>query len=270
MSEAILTSSDAADASGHWPRWRVVLIRIWAGLLTGLALVMAQGIARIGSAGADERFIYASSTLWKLLSLGGVAFILWTGGRNVAAYWAVAVGQLVWCLAGILAPQADGSGALLGLVNLTLFYGPLIVLRPRRRELLRPQIHPSRSMLVIALLACIPLMSQATGVHRYVNGEPGFDMTGLYLILAAMAVFAALRPHGGTLLGPAVGAAAVLTGLAAIAYPHDVASAGTLGGTLLVIGGFIFAWLSSAPHGRGPVRRREPAVADSNRLESVT
>jgi hypothetical protein len=69
------------------------LIRVWAGLLTAYALVMASGIVQITSAGPHERFMYASSTVWKMLSLGAVAFVLCTGGRSVAAFWAVQVGS---------------------------------------------------------------------------------------------------------------------------------------------------------------------------------
>lgn len=68
--------------------------------------------------------MYATSTIWKLLSLGAVAAVMWTGGRTVAAYWAIAAGQLVWVIAGVLVPQRDGNGVLLTLVNLAIFYGP--------------------------------------------------------------------------------------------------------------------------------------------------
>ena len=55
---------------------------------------------------------------------------MWTGGRNVAAYWALGVGQLTWLVAGVIEPQPDGNGIALTLVNLLIFYGPLILLRP--------------------------------------------------------------------------------------------------------------------------------------------
>jgi len=266
MSEAVLAPPTGAVASGDWPRWRVVLIRVWAGALSALALILAQGIVRIGSAGADERFMYASSTVWKLLSLGGVAFVLWTGGRNVAAYWAIAVGQVTWIVAGIVSPQNDGNGVWLTLVNLVLFYGPLIVLRPRRRELLRPHFHVNLKLLGIALIASVPLIAYAARLPRYLDGELGFDMAGLYLILAAMALFAALQPRAGRFAGPIVGAAAVVTGVAAMVYPHDLASVGRVGGALLISGGLAFAALAWKEqrlrrHGGGAAGRGVAAAA---------
>lgn len=259
MADTVLAPSTVAAASCHWPRWRVVLIRVWAGLLTVAALIMAQGIMIIGSAHADEHFMYASSTVWKLLSLGGVAVVMWTAGRNVAAYWAIAIGQLVWGVAGLLAPQSDGNRALLSLVNLTLLYGPLVALRPRRRELLRPNMRVNSRLLALALIASIALISHAIRLPRHLSGELAFDMVGLYLMLGAMALFAALQPRGGRFLGRFVGAAAVLTGIAAIAYPHDAASVGHIGGALLIIGGSAFAAIERKEQQR--VTRTDPDKA---------
>jgi len=227
-----------------WPLWRVVLIRVWAGLLTAFALMMSSGIAQISAADPDERFMYATSTIWKLLSLGAVAFVLWTGGRNVAAFWAIAAGQLVWVIAGILRPQPDANPVPLTLLNLVIFYGPLIVLRPRRGELLRPMFRPSAALLVLALAGAVPLTAFAVHLSRILSSDLGFNMVGLYLILAAMAMFAALRPAGGQLAAPLLAAGTVLVGIAAITFPHDQASAGPVGGTLLVAGGLAFGMIA--------------------------
>jgi hypothetical protein len=244
----------------------VALIRLWAGLLTAYALVMASGIVQIAAAGQGERFMYASSTVWKMLSLGGVAFVMWTGGRNVAAYWAIATGQLIWIITGVLRPQPDENGIALTLVNLVIFYGPLIALRPRRRELLRPHFRPSTVLLAIALAGCVPLAGFAIHLSRTMHGEIGFDMVGLYLILPVMALFAALRPAGGQLAAPLVAAGTVLVGIAAIIFPHDQASAGRLGGALLIAGGFAFAAVAHrsgrgklvAPPSSGPSQLASP------------
>ena len=40
-----------------WPTWRVVLIRIWAGLLTVLMLLWAQWVLRLGSAADGQHFM---------------------------------------------------------------------------------------------------------------------------------------------------------------------------------------------------------------------
>lgn len=256
MSSTGLVASASSSVAAGWPRWRVALIRLWAGLLTAYALVMASGIVQIPSAGSNERFMYASATVWKLLALGAVAFVLWTGGRNVAAFWAIAAGQLVWVIAAALRPQPDANPIPLMLVNLVILYGPLIALRPRRRDLLRPKFRPNAALLAMALAGSVPLAGFAVHLSRTLNGELGFDMVGLYLILSVMALFAALRPAGGQLAAPLVAAGTVLVGIAAIIFPHDQASAGLLGGALLIADGLAFVavahWSGRAKLGARP------------------
>lgn len=246
MPDTRTANANGSEPTLPWPRWRVILIRVWAGLLTAQALVMAQGIVVIGSAGPGERFGFATSTIWKLLSLGGVALVLWTGGRSIAGFWAIGVGQLVWAVAGLLAPQADANGPLLSLVNLVIFYAPLIALRPRRRQLLHPQFQANPTNLIIAAAGSIPLVSFATHLAGQLPGELGFDMVGLYLVLGAMGLFGALRPQGQRWIAQVVGAGAALTGIAAIGYPQDLASPGLLGGAMLLTGGAVFAATAGA------------------------
>ena len=95
------------DASTRpWPTWRVVLIRIWAGLLTVVMLLWAQWVLRLGSAADGQHFMYAGSSVFKLLSLGGAAWVMWTGGRSVAAYWMIGVGQVVWAVTSVVGAPA--------------------------------------------------------------------------------------------------------------------------------------------------------------------
>jgi hypothetical protein len=196
--------------------------------------MMAPGIVLIASAPTDERFMYATSTVWKLLSLGAVAVVMWTGGRSVAAYWALAIGQLSWLLGGFIAPQPDDGGVIVGTVNMLILYGPLILFRPHRRELLHPNVRPDRVLLGIALVAAVPLILFAWHLPTEVSGELGFDMVGLYVALAAGGLLAALRLPRSHWLSVAVATAAALVGAAAILRPHDQASPGILGGLLLL------------------------------------
>lgn len=224
-----------------WPRWRVVLIRCWAALLSVQALLMAHSLVLIGSAGPGEHFIYATSTVWKLLSLGGVFVLLWTGGRSVIAYWAIGVGQLVWACAGLLAPPPDGNKPLVNLALLLIFYGPLVALRPQRRHLLHPHFRANRWSLALAGAGSLPLALFATHLAARLHSESTFDMVGLYLALGATAVFAALQPFGRRWITHVVAFGAALVGVAALSYPHDPASAGTTGGALLLTGAAGFA-----------------------------
>jgi hypothetical protein len=249
---AALASARTAPPAASWPRWRIAVIRIWAGLLTAQALLMAHGLVVIGSAGPHEHFMYASSTVWKLLSLGGVGVVMWTGGRSVAAYWALAVGQLVWFIDGVIRPEPNGNGLLLTLTNVAIFYGPLILFRPQRSDLVHPGFRPHPLLMTLALTGAVPLIVLAARLSRQLSGEIGFDMVGLYLALAATALLAALRPAGAAWLAPIVGLGAFGTGLAAIAFPHDFASPGLTGGGLLLATGLAFATLARRTQQKPP------------------
>ncbi len=231
----------ASAPNREWLRWRVILIRTWAGLLSVQALIMAQGLVLIGQAGPGQHFMYATSTVWKLLSLGGVFVLLWTGGRSVISYWAIGVGQLVWACAGVLAPQPDANPLPVSLANLLIFYGPLVALRPQRRQLLHPHFKAKRGSLAIAAAGSIPLVLIAIRLAGRLRGELGFDMVGLYLALSAFALFAALQPFGRRWLTHVVATAVALVGVAALVYPHDQASVGTSGGALLMTSAAVFA-----------------------------
>lgn len=221
-----------------WPTWRVVLIRVWAGLLTLQALMMAQGIVVLAIGDVDEgmSFVAATSTVFKLLSLGGVAWVLWSGGRSVPAYWMILVGQLAWAASDLLAPQVDGNPPLLDLANVLIFYGPLVALRPQHRELLHLQVRPRALTIAVAAAGSCALMVLAwhlSTVSRH--DELSFDAVGLYLTLAFMSLFAAAHPAGTRWLIPLVSAGAAATGAAAIAFPDDFASPGPLGAVLLLL-----------------------------------
>jgi hypothetical protein len=228
--------SPEAISDRPWPRWRVVLIRVWAGLLTIQMLIMAQGVAVVASVGEGLHFAAGTSTVFKLLSLGGVAWVMWSGGRSVSAYWMILVGQLSWAVTRVLAPQVDGNPPLLDLANVLIFYGPLVALRPHRRELLHPRVHPRALTTTLAAVGSFGLIAFAWHIA---GGSPGaelaFDAVGLYLTLALMSLFAATRPAGGRWLIPAVAVGTVVTASFAIAYPHDMASPGRLGAALLLL-----------------------------------
>jgi hypothetical protein len=220
----------------------VILIRIWAGLLTIVMLMMAQGVVVAPGVGEGLHFAAATSTVFKLLSLGGAAWVMWTGGRSVAAYWMILVGQLSWLVTGVLAPQVDGNPPLLDLANVLIFYGPLVALRPNRRELLHLRVQLRALTTVVAVVGSIGLIAFAWHLATALpNIELAFDAVGLFLTLALMSLFAAARPAGGLWLIPAVAAGAVMTASFAIAFPHDMASPGRLNAALLLLWALAFA-----------------------------
>ena len=253
-----------ADTSpSSWPTWRVVLIRIWAGLLTVVMLLWAQWVLRLGSAADGQHFMYAGSSVFKLLSLGGITWLMWTGGRSVAAYWMIGVGQGVWAVTSVVAPQLDPQSRLDQLLSLLLFYGPLLLLRPDRKDLLRPRFHPDARLCAVAVVGCTALVTQAwLASYEARLALVRFDAVGLYLTIGAMMVFAALRPAGSRWLPWPVAAAGVATGCLGIGYPNDVYSLGTTGGILLTA--FSLAFLAVAERANRkytPLELTDPAAA---------
>lgn len=248
--------SPDAISDRPWPRWRVLLIRTWAGLLTLQTLMMAQGVVVVAGVGEGLHFAAGTSTVFKLLSLGGAGWVMWTGGRSVSAYWMILVGQLSWAVTGVLAPQADGNPPLVDLANVLIFYGPLVALRPHRRELLHLPVHPRALTTTVALVGSFGLVAFAWHLAtRSPGAELAFDAVGLYMTLALMSLFAAARPAGGRWLIPAVAAGAVVTASFAMAYPYDMASPGRLGAGLVLLWAFAYA----------AADRAEPTTAQADR-----
>jgi hypothetical protein len=203
--EAVQSTSAPSDAGERWPRWRVWTIRVWYGLLGLWALSMAQGVVHLilGDAGADERFTYVVVTAWKLLALGGVLGVSWTGGRSIVAFQAVVVGSVGWWGSELLysVHPADDTPVASTITTVVLWLLPLVLLRPHRGELLRVHARPSAILLPLALIAAVPLCVYAVRQGDMATGLNGrielyYVSTGLGLVLAVQAVFAGLRPRG--------------------------------------------------------------------------
>ncbi|RZU53374.1 hypothetical protein EV385_5295 [Krasilnikovia cinnamomea] len=225
------------------------IIRIWYGLLGLWALSMSQGVVRLilGDAGADERFTYVVVTAWKLLALGGVLGVSWTGGRSVVAFQAVVVGFVGWWGSELLyaVHPADATPAASMIATVVLWLLPLVLLRPHRGELARFHARPSAVLLPLALVAAVPLCVYAVRQGDLATGLNGrvevyYVSSGLGLVLAVQVVFAGFRPRGSRWLPRFVALVAVCTGLAAIVWPDDLTSPGRGWGIALVCWALLF------------------------------
>ena len=259
--EAVQSIPTPFDAGERWPRWRVWSIRIWYGLLGLWALSMSQGVVRLllGDAGADERFTYVVVSAWKLLALGGVLGVCWTGGRSVVAFQAVVVGWVGWFgserLYAVPPPDATKVGSIATTVVLWLL--PLVLLRPHRRELLHIHARPGVILLPLALVAAVPLSVYAVRQGGLVTGlgdaqDIYYVSCGLGLVLAVQTLFAGFRPRGSRWLPRFVTLVAACAGLAAISWPHDVTSPGRGWGIALVCWALLFVVGSEVEANRDP------------------
>ena len=244
--------ASAPKSVGHvWPRWRVWAIRVCYGLLSLLTLAMSHGVVDLltGQAGPGFHYFAGAVTAFKFLAVGGVFVICWTGGRSVLAFQALVVGQICWLVSpALFAVQPTGSTPVSTLfATAAIWFGPLILFRPNRRDLFRLDAYPSAILLPLALAATVPLAIYA--VHQGNNaldptegaGDPWRDMCGLGLVLAAQAVFAALRPRGTRWLPRLVALAAAWVGTLALIWPHDHTSPGAGLGAALVGWAVVFA-----------------------------
>jgi hypothetical protein len=248
--EAVQSVPATGSADERWPRWRVWTIRIWYGLLGLWAVVWSQGVVHVifGDAGTDERFLYAAVTPWKLLAIGGVLGVCWTGGRSVVAYQAVVLGFIAWFgserLYAVQPP--DATNVLSIATTVVLWLLPLVLLRPHPGELLRIHARPGVILLPLALVAAVPLCVYAVHHGDLVTGLNGpmeknyYAACAVGLGLAVQAVFAGLRPRGSRWLPRFVALAAAWVGLAAIIWPQDVASPGRGWGIALVCWALLF------------------------------
>jgi hypothetical protein len=255
------------------PRWRRAVIRAVYGLFSLWALMMSAGFAFLvtvlASGGSDDLpaalyFAAAGTTAWKLLSLGSVLIVCWTGGRSIVAVQSIVVGIACWAVADVVAPQdptrVGASAVLSDLTLLAILVVPWLVCAASRREILHVRAQPDRVALLGSLVA-VPLLAwwASTTAGTVVTEEvsemgPGampaelrFDMVGLAVALALVGLWSALRPRGRRWLLVAMAAATGYTALFAVARPHDAASPGYLGAGLLLCWCALLVWRASRP-----------------------
>jgi hypothetical protein len=274
--EAVHSTSAPSDAGERWPRWRVWTIRVWYGLLGLWTLSMSQGFVHLilGDAGADERFTYVVVTAWKLLALGGVLGVSWTGGRSVVAFQAVVVGFVGWWGSELLyaVHPADDTPVASMITTVVLWLLPLVLLRPHRGELLRVHARPSAILLPLALVAAVPLCIYAVRQGDLATGLNGdvdlyYVSCGLGTVLAVQSVFAGLRPRCSRWLPRFVALVAACAGVAAIVWPHDLTSPGRGWGIALVCWALLFLVGAEVEANHDPTRA--VLVARRNRRTSL-
>lgn len=266
----IHATRESAAHVEQWPRWRVWSIRVWYGLLSLWTLSMAQWVARIWQAEPGERFVYGSVTAWKLLAVGGVLVICWTAGRSVVAFHTLVVGWSAWLLSERLFAVAlpDETPVATALITVVLWLLPLIVLRPRRRELARVDLRPSAVLLPLGLVVAVPASVYAVRHGNLAIGFEGstrlhYDACGLGAVLAAQAVFAGLRPRANRWLPRCVAFAAGWIGLLAVVWPKDLTSPGRGWGAAILCWAVLFAIAAEVEAKRDRARDdRSPAIVD--------
>ena len=242
------TDAAARAEDRAWPRWRVWSIRVWYALLSLLTLSMGSGalVLVLGKAETGEHFGSGAVTVLKFLAMGGAFAICWTGGRSVVAFQFLVVGSVAWSASELLwaVRPEDSTPVTSFLAGLVIWFLPLILLRPNRRELLTLQLSPSVLLLALAVLLAVPALTYAARLGELANpgsGEGFYDMSSVWFVLAAQAGFAALRPRRSRWLPRIMALATGWLGLLALVWPDDPTSPGRAWGDALLIWAIMFA-----------------------------
>lgn len=228
-------------------RSRRFALRVIYAVLGAWALLMALGVVRLaaGQAIGGWHFTFATSTVFKLLSLAPALPLAWTAGRRVGAARWLAVGVLSWLAAEALTGQFSPVQAAIMII---FWWGPWLALAPERGQLIARPHRPSRPLLMAAAAAaavCAVWAGRNAGLST-TTFPPAFppadaldelrlDTTGLAVVLGITALLAGLsRPHAG-LPVLVVGLATAATGTAGLLWPHDLGSPGTVGAVALLV-----------------------------------
>src|SRR4051812_25634218 len=128
-------------------RARRVALRLIYGVLAVWTLLMAQGVVLLaaGQSIAGWDFMFATSTVFTLLSLAAVVPLAWTAGRSVGAARWLALGVLSWLIAEALTGQLR---PLESVSMVIIWWGPWLALAPERRRLLIRPPRPGSPRLV--------------------------------------------------------------------------------------------------------------------------
>jgi hypothetical protein len=237
------TVTIAADQ--RWAPWRVWAIRIWYGLLSMWALSMSLGAVWLvlGKAEPGEHFGSGMVTALKLLAVGGVLAICWTGGRSVVAFQALVVGQVTWLGSERLlaVPTPPLALTISAVTTAVLWLLPLIILRPQRGQLFRLRARPSAVLVALAVVAAIPLSLFAVRQIPLSINEEFVDAVQIGVVLAAQVLLAALRPQGSPWLPRFVALATAWIGALVVIWPSDLTSPGRAWGIAVICWALLFA-----------------------------
>lgn len=246
---SVLTRTDAPT---RLARTRLVALCALYTLLSLWALVMCS-VGPITAIVGDLpdpsfRFTATSAGVFKILTVGPAVAVLLSRGRSTFAVRALILGQLVWFVAGVLAPEEEASPAarLLQLVVSTaIWVGPWLLLAQQRSRLWQGPIRIRRPLHVLALVAAIPLIGWAVANARgdlatalgSSATELRFDMTGMPLaFLAALALIALYERRWWDHV---VTACCAVVGVLALVHPDAYGAPGRAAGGLLLAGAVV-------------------------------
>jgi hypothetical protein len=142
--------------------------------------------------------------------------------------------------------------------------GILLALHPAREEFLRRGFSVSASLLIVALAGGIPLISYALHMGasaRELTGPPHHvqrlsTMAAMAIAILLAGLLAALKTQGWMIPARSAGSAALVFGLASMAFPHHPGAEGRWWAGLTIAGGVLFIAVAERENKRAPGARR--------------
>ena len=140
------------------------------------------------------------------------------------------------------------------------------LLHPARRRLLRPG-PVNRLLVVVAVLCVVPSIWFTVGLAQHLDGLDGDALLAAQagvdavLTIPLVGLVAGLRAPGWRMVACSAGTVAVVFGVASIAYPAELGSAGAAGGTTAILAGLLFVALAESLTAREGTPSDVPAPA---------
>lgn len=148
--------------------------------------------------------------------------------------------------------------------------GILLALQPAREEFFRRGAGLSRKLLAITILGAIPLIAYALNMGAQAQdliGPPHhmqrlFTMAAMAIAIVLVGLLAAFKTRGWRIPAWGAGTAAIVFGLASMAFPDDPGAVGRGWGGLVIAGSVLFIAVAES-EGRGAAGRHvSEAAAD--------
>lgn len=266
----VATTTTDTTAPVRFARTRLValcalytLLSLWALVMSAVGPVMAV----FGTLpDPSYRFTAMAAGVFKVLTVGAAVAVLVSLGRSTVAVRVLLLGQGVWFVADLLAPEEDVSvpGRLLRLVVSTaVWVGPWLLFARDRSRLWREPLRMRRPLLVLALVSAVPLVAWALA-NAGADLDPAlgadaaelrFDVTAMPLAVLAGLALAAL--HVRRWWDRVVASCCLVLGALALVHPDAYGAPGRMAGGLVLVG----AVVGLAGHLRRRGTRSEGATA---------
>jgi hypothetical protein len=253
-------------------RARRVVFVTWASLLSAAVGIGFFGVTSLVLAwfGGDDPAIPVTEigygALLGIIITTGILVQVRAPDRKTAGVQQAVLGILALLISAPL--TSDPQNLVPGIVLLAAV-GVLVILHPARGELIRPGSGFSAPLASLVVPVAIPMvgyvLSMATQARDLV-GPPHHiqrlsTMAAMAIAIILVGLLAAFRTSGWRIPAWSAGAAAVVFGLASIAFPTHMGSAGQGWGAVAVGGGTLFILVAElearlsrrtpAPRGRG-------------------